>query len=644
MSVAPRKSLGQHFLVDENILGVIERLAELDPDDVVLEIGPGLGVLTRFLAERVAHVHAVEVDRRLEPHLAGIPRTDVHWGDALRLDVAALEPPPHKLVANLPYNIATPVVAESLALPQLELWCVMVQREVADRFFARPPTKAYGSVSVLVQLATERTGLHPVSREVFRPKPNVESALVAFTRIGPASRASGQARRRGGVRPPPQDARQLPLARRRRLARAGGCRARGDRPGRERPRRGARARRSSSRSRGARVIGAAPGEDQPRARRRAAPRRRQARARNGLPASRPRRPDQRRAGGRDDRRRVRRGHDRARARSTPSPRRTAGGSGSRSGSRSPPGSGAAAPTRPRRCGSRMRSSSSRSSRPRSPSSPPRVGADVPFFLARRAAARHRRRDAARAGRSAAGLRRAPAAAEGRAEALDRRRSTRLSTGAGERTASRSVPLALRSALAATRRPRDLAGCRRTTSRARRTQRAARARRLPRRRQRSRAGRLRRSSTGGPTPRPLRRAFRAPRAALDHGSSVVRLNRMYGTHAIEHGSSRTGRWLRERRLRITLWIAAVEGLLYLFGVLRWWPAVALAAIALLFWWYAGRSNRSDTLRQASWIFAASQLLVLCVPIAFARRQGARDRPRRAARDRRTDRALQPTSVD
>ena len=186
MSVAPRKSLGQHFLVDENILGVIERLAALDPADVVLEIGPGLGVLTRFLADRVAHVHAAEVDRRLESHLAGIPRTDVHWGDALRLDVPALDPPPHKLVANLPYNIATPVVAETLALPQLELWCVMVQREVADRFFAQPSTKAYGAVSVLVQLTAERTGLHPVSREVFRPRPNVDSALVAFRRIAPA--------------------------------------------------------------------------------------------------------------------------------------------------------------------------------------------------------------------------------------------------------------------------------------------------------------------------------------------------------------------------------------------------------------------------------------------------------------------------
>jgi len=187
MRLIARKDLGQHFLVDENILRVIDRLAELAPADVVLEIGPGLGVLTRFLVERVAHVHAVEVDRRLEEHLAAIERTTVHWGDALDLDVGSLEPPPRKLVANLPYNIATPIVAESLALEQLDLWCVMVQREVADRFFAKPSTKAYGAVSVLVQLAAERTGFHPVSREVFRPKPNVESALVSFRRIGPGA-------------------------------------------------------------------------------------------------------------------------------------------------------------------------------------------------------------------------------------------------------------------------------------------------------------------------------------------------------------------------------------------------------------------------------------------------------------------------
>lgn len=186
MTVVPKKALGQHFLVDENILGVAGRLAELEPDDVVLEIGPGLGVLTRYLAARVTYVHAVEVDRSLAPALAEIPNTAIHWGDALALDISVLEPAPHKLVANLPYNIATPLVVESIdRFPLISLWCVMVQREVADRFFASPGTKAYGAVSVLMRLATERTGFHPVSREVFRPRPNVESALVAFRRIRP---------------------------------------------------------------------------------------------------------------------------------------------------------------------------------------------------------------------------------------------------------------------------------------------------------------------------------------------------------------------------------------------------------------------------------------------------------------------------
>ena len=182
-----KKQLGQHFLADENILGVIGRLAELDAEDVVLEIGPGLGVLTTYLADRVAHVHAVELDRSLEPavteRLAGRTNVGLHFGDALQLDLARIVPAPGKLVSNLPYNIATPLVVESLdGLPSVELWCVMVQREVADRFFAGPSTKAYGAVSVLVQLAAERTGFHPVSRTVFRPQPNVDSALVAFRR------------------------------------------------------------------------------------------------------------------------------------------------------------------------------------------------------------------------------------------------------------------------------------------------------------------------------------------------------------------------------------------------------------------------------------------------------------------------------
>ena len=117
MSVHAKKQLGQHFLVDDNILGVIGRLAALDQSDVVLEIGPGLGVLTRYLADRTSHLHAVELDRSLAPQLADLgarPNVDLRFGDALALDLGALEPAPGKLVANLPYNVATPIVVESL--------------------------------------------------------------------------------------------------------------------------------------------------------------------------------------------------------------------------------------------------------------------------------------------------------------------------------------------------------------------------------------------------------------------------------------------------------------------------------------------------------------------------------------------------
>ena len=183
----PSKELGQHFLTDHNIVRLIGRLADVGAEDVVLEIGPGHGVLTGYLAEHAGVVHAVELDHRLEPLLrdrfSSADNVRLHFRDALRLDAAELEPAPTKLVANLPYNVATPIVVESLGrLPTVGFWCVMVQREVADRFFAEPGTKAYGAVSVLIQLAAVRTGTHPVSRDVFRPRPNVDSALVAFRR------------------------------------------------------------------------------------------------------------------------------------------------------------------------------------------------------------------------------------------------------------------------------------------------------------------------------------------------------------------------------------------------------------------------------------------------------------------------------
>jgi 16S rRNA (adenine1518-N6/adenine1519-N6)-dimethyltransferase len=185
--IVGKRELGQHFLADENIVAVAGRLAELAPEDVVLEVGPGLGVLTTFLADRARYVHAVEIDPSLEPRLrdllGGRENVDLVVDDALRHPLADLDPAPTKFVSNLPYNVATPLIVESLdRLPTVLLWTVMVQREVADRLFAVPGTKSYGAVSVLVQLTAEKTGFHPVSRGVFRPPPNVDSALVAFRR------------------------------------------------------------------------------------------------------------------------------------------------------------------------------------------------------------------------------------------------------------------------------------------------------------------------------------------------------------------------------------------------------------------------------------------------------------------------------
>jgi len=247
VSVRAKKKLGQHFLVDENILGVIGRLAELDSDDVVLEIGPGLGVLTTYLADRVAQVYAVELDTSLGPKLtellAGRPNVQLRFGDAVKLDLAEAAPGAKKLVANLPYNVATPLIAESLdRLPGIELWTVMVQREVADRFFAKPSTKAYGAVSVLVQLVAERTGLPPSLTSGVSPK--AERRLCA-RRLPPHRSAarlpSRQTSGRRLVRAQAQAARELARARRSCSARPRGGGDRADRQSAERPRRRAHA-------------------------------------------------------------------------------------------------------------------------------------------------------------------------------------------------------------------------------------------------------------------------------------------------------------------------------------------------------------------------------------------------------------------
>jgi 16S rRNA (adenine1518-N6/adenine1519-N6)-dimethyltransferase len=190
--VRPKRDLGQNFLVDSNILGVIARAAELSETDVALEIGGGLGVLSEYLAEHAAHVHVVELDRALVPALEdalhGHPNTTLHVADALELDLRALEPQPTKVVANLPYGIAASAILRTIEeLDGVERWVAMVQREVGERFAAAPGTSAYGVPSVLAQLACEVRVHRAISRSVFHPVPNVDSVLVVLRRTGPAA-------------------------------------------------------------------------------------------------------------------------------------------------------------------------------------------------------------------------------------------------------------------------------------------------------------------------------------------------------------------------------------------------------------------------------------------------------------------------
>ncbi len=190
--VKPKRDLGQNFLIDSNILGVIARAAQLASDDVVLEIGGGLGVLSEHLAPLVAHTHVIELDRSLEPALRDAldpfgDRATLHLGDAMQLDLAKLGPEPTKVVANLPYGIAAGAILRTVEeLGHVTRWVAMVQKEVGRRFAAEPGSPAYGVPSVLAQLACDVSVHRKVARTVFCPVPNVDSVLVVLERHGPA--------------------------------------------------------------------------------------------------------------------------------------------------------------------------------------------------------------------------------------------------------------------------------------------------------------------------------------------------------------------------------------------------------------------------------------------------------------------------
>jgi len=193
---------GQNHLVDGNILRAIVKQAAVGPDDVVLEVGAADGQLTRPLLERARFVHVFEIDHRYASRLSKLageyPNLIVHPGDALKQDLAALDPAPTALVANLAYNIAIPLIMTTIAgLPRLSRWAVMVQKELGERLFAVPSTKAYSAVSVLVQLACRREEVRAVPPAAFRPQPRVDSSFITFVR-----RAAGADATAAGEEPP----------------------------------------------------------------------------------------------------------------------------------------------------------------------------------------------------------------------------------------------------------------------------------------------------------------------------------------------------------------------------------------------------------------------------------------------------------
>ena len=187
LGLRPSRDLGQNFLVDGRFLDVVAEAAELSRADVVLEVGGGLGVLSERLAPQVAHLHVVEVDQllaaALDRSLTAFGNTSLHRADAVALDFGDLRPPPGKLVANLPYGVATTVLLKALEeLPDVRLLVAMVQREVAERLAATPGSRTYGATSVLAQLSCAVHLHRRVPRSAFLPAPNVDSAVVVLRR------------------------------------------------------------------------------------------------------------------------------------------------------------------------------------------------------------------------------------------------------------------------------------------------------------------------------------------------------------------------------------------------------------------------------------------------------------------------------
>ena len=194
--LSPRRPLGQHFLGDPNIVRKIVASAQLEPDAQVLEVGAGTGTLTAELAAQGFSVLAYEIDRGLLPMLSEVfapygDRIDLRFQDAMSVDFSQeLSDGTWALVANLPYNVGTPLLLTLMrSVPAVTRFVVMIQKEVADRLVAGPGSKEYGVPSIITALYARRLDWFPVPRHVFVPPPNVDSAVVVFERVDPPDRS-----------------------------------------------------------------------------------------------------------------------------------------------------------------------------------------------------------------------------------------------------------------------------------------------------------------------------------------------------------------------------------------------------------------------------------------------------------------------
>ena len=186
----PLKQLGQNFLIDKNILEIIISRSELNSNDCVLEIGPGHGILTSALLKKnISCLHSIELDKRFQPELSQLENDNknlfIHWNDALKFDYKTLQPFPNKVIANIPYNITTPLIWQLIKFSEkgLKYHLYMVQKEAAERLTAKPDSKSRYPLGITLEAIGKVNIIKNISRKCFRPIPKVDSCLIEIMKF-----------------------------------------------------------------------------------------------------------------------------------------------------------------------------------------------------------------------------------------------------------------------------------------------------------------------------------------------------------------------------------------------------------------------------------------------------------------------------